>query len=353
MEAHAWALVHGLRARGHDVALIASGDSCGEGELVSVADMAYEAALPWHRYHGTQILNDHLDAIFRRACNVLRSGTFDVVHNNSLHRFPPRYAAATGQPTVTSLHVPPFEALQRAVHDSAAPWALSTTTSAAQLDRWWSGAPAPSARVLPNGIDTNLWPFEAEGDGTAVWAGRLTRTKGAGYAIDAARRAGVPLTLFGTIEDATYFEEEVRPRLGGGIRYGGHLEADALAIELGRASVFVFTPIWDEPFGLAAIEAMSCGLPVAAFASGAVREVVGPAGVFAEPGDVEGLADAIGEAMCLPREAARARVEAEFTLDLMLDRCEALYREARAARPTDRNQLRNYSDYALPAVAAE
>ena len=56
--------------------------------------------------------------------------------------------------------------------------------------------------------------------------------------------------------------------------------------------------------------------------------MLGDAGAFAAPGDVTGLADAIGVALALPRAASRARVEAMFTRDLWLDRCDALYRAA-------------------------
>jgi glycosyltransferase involved in cell wall biosynthesis len=96
---------------------------------------------------------------------------------------------------------------------------------------------------------------------------------------------------------------------------------------MGRASVFVFTPCWDEPFGLVAVEAMACGLPVAAFDRGALREVIGETGYFAPPGDVSALADAITRAIQRPRGAQRDRVETAFTRDRWLDRCEGLYRD--------------------------
>ena len=110
------------------------------------------------------------------------------------------------------------------------------------------------------------------------------------------------------------------------------MEAAALATAIGRASVFVFTPCWDEPFGLVAVEAMACGLPVATFDTGAVREIVGDAGYFAPTGDVAALAEAIAAARQAPRAPQRARVEAMFTRDRWLDRCEALYSDACRAR---------------------
>ncbi|WP_156453647.1 glycosyltransferase, partial [Methylobacterium sp. CCH5-D2] len=142
---------------------------------------------------------------------------------------------------------------------------------------------------------------------------------------------GLPLTLFGPVEEPDYWTQEIAPRLGGAIRYGGHLGGAALAREIGRASVFLFTPCWDEPFGLVAVEAMACGLPVAGFARGAAEEVVGEAGRLVPPGDEAALARAAVEALAIPRAVPRRRVLRLFTRDRWLDRCEALYVRAREA----------------------
>ncbi len=331
MEAHAWHLTRGLMARGHKVHLLASGDSDPSLPLMPIVPQHYETQFDWHRCHGTEALNAHLDTIHLRAVDMVARGGFDVIHNNSLHRFPPRAARALRQPMVTSLHVPPFATLQRAVHDSDCPWHVITVTSAVQRGRWWA-APPETARVVANGIDPDDWPF-APGPGAGiVWAGRIAPTKAPGLAAQAARRAGLPLTIYGAIEDPAYFRAEVAPHLGGEIRYGGHLSGAGLAKAYGEAAAMAFTPVWDEPFGLAAIEAMACGLPVAAFDSGAVREVIGPCGRFATPGDVDGLAAAMLAARKLPRAVSRARVTAMFSAEAMLDGYEAAYRAAIAAR---------------------
>ena len=337
MEAHSWHLARELARRGHDVTLFASGDS-REGlppgvRLHPVVETQYDATYPWHRFHGTDVLTDYLDGAYARTARALLDGDFDVVHNNSLHRFVPRVGVAHGLPTVTSLHVPPFEALRRAVVDGVAPWTRFTVTSDRQKDRWWAGDAPDEAVVLSNGIDPADWPFVAEGDGSAVWSGRITPNKGTHLAVRAARNAGIPLRIFGTVEHRDYFEDEVRPHLGGDITYDGHLTGPDLARRIGRASVLLFTPLWDEPFGLAAIEAMACGVPVACTEMGAVREVIADCGAYARPDDVGDLARAIGRATRVPRARCRARVEALFTIERMVDRTETLYAETVAARP--------------------
>ncbi|WP_281827435.1 glycosyltransferase [Jannaschia rubra] len=340
MEAHSWHLARHLADRGHEVTVFASGDSASgmpAGVRVhAVLPVHYDAEFPWHRYHGTTVLTDHLDHAYARAARDLLRGRFDVIHNNGLHRFIPRLAASEGLPMVTSLHVPPFDVLRRAVHDSVAPWVRFTTTSQVQVRRWWpDGAPA-EASVLSNGIDLADWPYVPQGDGSAVWCGRITPTKGTHLAAQAARLAGVPLTIFGTIEHRDYFEAEVRPHLSSAIRYGGHLAGPALAREVGKASALLFTPLWDEPFGLAAIEAMATGLPVACIDMGAVREVVGDTGTYAPPHDPEALAEALKAAIGMSRPACRARVERHFSVQRMIDRAEDIYTEAIAGRPVRR-----------------
>ena len=111
------------------------------------------------------------------------------------------------------------------------------------------------------------------------------------------------------------------------MQYGGHLQGADLTEAIFRASVLLFTPLWDEPFGLAAIEAMACGLPIAAVENGAIREVAGNVARYAGA-DAGELAEALREAIDIPRRAARERVEGLFTMEGMLVAYEELYGRA-------------------------
>ena len=72
-----------------------------------------------------------------------------------------------------------------------------------------------------------------------------------------------------------------------------------------QADVFVF-PSRTDTFGLVLLEAMACGVPVAAFPAGAPKDVIGnsKAGVLSE-----NLTHAVQEALKIPRKVARARAE--------------------------------------------
>ena len=80
--------------------------------------------------------------------------------------------------------------------------------------------------------------------------------------------------------------------LGTQVRFIGHRQDPRRELEAGH--VFVHFCLI-EGFGLAVIEAMAAGLPVAAFAAGALPELVtsGVEGVLVPPNDLEDLADGI------------------------------------------------------------
>ena len=325
MEAHAWQLATGLSRRGHDVTLFASGDSDPVFTIDPVVDMHYEEVFPWAEHRGSAVLVNHLDAAYAAACERIADGAFDVVHNNSLHRFPLERRWTDRTPTVTSLHVPPYDALHGFVRQSPSSRHRLTVTSSRQLKAWWPNDTPSEVSVLHNGIDVEQWRFGAKGNGTAIWSGRITPNKGTHFAALAARQAGMSLIIYGAIEDPDYWAAKVVPLLSADIRYGGHLDSGQLAKEMAKASICLFTPCWDEPFGLVAAEAMACGLPVAAFDMGAAGEVIGGAGKLAKPGDVDGLARAIQDACLIDRTIARRRAVEMFSQDVWLARCEDLY----------------------------
>ncbi|GBR09543.1 glycosyltransferase [Asaia siamensis] len=326
MEAHSFHLAKGLIARGHDVTLFAAGDSDARFTIDPVLDVHYDRDFPWENARPDPRLYPVLDRAFASACPRIFSNAFDVVHNNSLHRFVMQGAKKSGLPCVTSLHVPPFEAIHGVVRDSLSPTHRATVTSQRQTLCWWPEGTPDTAEIVHNGIDLALWPWSGKRGNHALWCGRITPNKGPHHAIRAARQCGIGLRLFGVKEDDTYFDREIAPLLDEKIIYGGVLDGAGLAEQMREAALLLFTPCWDEPFGLVAVEAMASGLPVAAFDQGATREIIGEeAGRFAPPDDPVALAAAILEALKIDRIIPRRRVEEYFSLSRMVDRYEALY----------------------------
>ncbi len=103
--------------------------------------------------------------------------------------------------------------------------------------------------------------------------------------------------------------------------------SDVLTL-LRDATVAVVPSVWQEGFGLAALEPMSLGRPVVASRAGALPEIVrdGETGLLVPPGDVAALADALRQLLADPAlcrrmgAAGRARVRAEFSLEEQVER---------------------------------
>ncbi len=106
---------------------------------------------------------------------------------------------------------------------------------------------------------------------------------------------------------------------------------DAIWELLPQADLF-FLPSEYESFGLSALEAMACGVPVIASNTGGLPEVVTPdCGVLLAPGDVAGMAKALTELLGDDARrkqmgaAARERAQSRFRREALLPVWEAYY----------------------------
>jgi len=104
-----------------------------------------------------------------------------------------------------------------------------------------------------------------------------------------AKRLNVPLVLAGKVDVTAqrYFEEKIKPDLNGQITWRENVEGPEKAKLLARAKALLFPIQWEEPFGLAMVEAMVSGTPVIASPRGAAPEIVesGVTGFLAEDAD--------------------------------------------------------------------
>ncbi|WP_033925770.1 glycosyltransferase [Sphingomonas sp. 35-24ZXX] len=324
LEMHTFQLARMLRQRGHDVTLFATVRSdpdlgleaiCSETAIAEVG-LAEASDIAFFREHHAYL----------SLMNSLRTRNFDIIQNNSLHYLPVSMADALPVPMVTTLHTPPFCWLESGVR-------LSDTTNHAlvgvsqSIERQWAHVRLLDA-VIPNGIDLDRFAFRpfADADPYLVWYGRIVPEKGLHLAMDAARQVGLPLRIAGPAHAEGYFRDEIGPRLGSYARYEGHLAHADLASLIGGARAFLCSPMWDEPYGLVVAEALACGVPVAAFARGAIPEIIDSrSGVLATPGDSGSLALAALAAMQLDRRACRARAFAICDAEKMIDGYEAIY----------------------------
>ena len=153
------------------------------------------------------------------------------------------------------------------------------------------------------------------------------------------RQLPCQLVLIGDGPDRSNAERLVHERgLTDSVRFLGK-QLDFVEV-LQAADVFLL-PSQNESFGLAALEALACGLPVVASRVGGVPEVIedGVSGFLFAPGDVEGMAASVLKLLKDPAlyrrcsSAARARAVEHFPRSALVDAYEACFRRVLAQRP--------------------
>ncbi|HYN35030.1 MAG TPA: glycosyltransferase [Ilumatobacteraceae bacterium] len=162
----------------------------------------------------------------------------------------------------------------------------------------------------------------------AVYVGRLSPEKHPHDAVAAVARLvrSGRFTELLVVGDGPQREELALSSRGLPVRFIGHVDDRAMIAALLRRADVAIVPSPNETFGLACLEAMACGTPVATVRGGAVHELVtAGSGAVAGPG-IDGLASAIASVFqgsrSLQRVEARSRAE-EFpwrrSVDAMLD----------------------------------
>lgn len=325
LEMHTHLLARSLRDRGHAVTIFASSRSepglgleaiCSETAISTVGTAEAPDVAFFKEHHA-----------YLSLMSELRHRRFDVIHNNSLHYIPVTMADSLPMPMVTTLHTPPFCWLESGIRLCRARNNAFVAVSNAVGKLWNHVLPVDS--VIMNGIDLDRFSFHPAPDTEAylVWYGRIVPEKGLHLAIAATKQVGLSLRIAGPILDEVYFREQIAPHLGADAIHVGHLAHGELAKLVAGARAFMCTPLWEEPYGLVVAEALACGVPVAAFARGAIPDIVDDScGVLAVPDDVESLARSTLAALSLDRRACRRRAEQVCDAGRMIDAYEALYR---------------------------
>lgn len=181
-------------------------------------------------------------------------------------------------------------------------------------------------QILGSGIDINQYDYCDHPNDTLAWVGRISPEKGLEDAVAAAVMAGRPLKIFGKLENLTYWQS-VQPLIAEApvqIDYCGFLSTAELQKSLGQSQALLVTPHWTEAFGIVAIEALACGVPVIAYRQGGPAEIVqlGKTGWLVDPGDVTGLAEAIARIGQIDRRQCRHTAETTYSLTAWGDRFE-------------------------------
>jgi UDP-glucose:tetrahydrobiopterin glucosyltransferase len=182
---------------------------------------------------------------------------------------------------------------------------------------------------LTGGLDLDLYHFQANATNALAWVGRIAPEKGIEDAIAAVDRLGIPLKVFGNIQDQAYWNQVRSQYPNAPIQYGGFLETRDLQAAIGNCQALLLTSHWVEAFGNVAIEALACGVPVISSRCGGPQEIVkeGEVGFLFDIGDVDGLVAAIQRVEIIKRHGCRYVAEREYSLTAFGDRVERWLRE--------------------------
>jgi alpha-1,6-mannosyltransferase len=325
------ALGEGYLAAGHEPVLVIPGRERSD-ELTEQGRVITLPGLPYPGGYRMLVNRPRLIALLNR----LEPDRLEVNDRTTL-RWTGAWARRAGVPSVMVSHESVAGLLGMAGRLLSGPAARLADTLNSRTARHYSQvvcttdwAAAEFARLgvtnlrrVPLGVDLDLFSpaaasaatrerFAADHEVLLVHCGRMSpekRPERSIVALEALLAAGVPVVLV-IAGDGLSRERMERRAQGLPVRFTGFVhDRRALAGLLASADV-VLAPGPVETFGLAALEALSCGTPVVVDAGSALPEVIGGAGVAVQDeAFAEGVLKVLSWPVAQRRQAARQRAE--------------------------------------------
>jgi glycosyltransferase involved in cell wall biosynthesis len=320
-------LAEGLLERGHRVVVFATGDSRTRAELRA----AYEEPR-WPPCPAADL--DHVTWALEEVLDDRRG--FDVVHAHSAVALAcTRLAPAL--PLIYTIHHERDEGLS-ALYQRCP----DATYIAISHDQRHRENALANVTVIHHGLDPSRYECARYPEGDYVcFLGRLARIKGPHTAIEVARRAGRSIRVAGSVHpaDEGWADANLYPALQEShVRHLGPLGPAEKRLLLRNARALLAPLEWNEPFGLALVEAMLSGCPVVAFGRGSVPELVEPEITGFIVDTVDEMVDLIragGPIDGFDRRRCQIRAVERFSRDRMVREHLALYeRVQRRTRAT-------------------
>lgn len=263
-------------------------------------------------YETLPIMGAHLQFALKK---IKADGNFDVIHDHNGYIGPQLMAWASADPDIPPIvhthHGPPFstkEMLAQGLPDNNPYW----EQMAEHMGRCFIVGisetlmrPAPKAlqsHILPpvyNAIDVNHFPFVDKKKDYFITLARFSRDKGQHIAVKLAAKTKSRLRMAGTVAgiessrkllfelanpmsnyrnmtEFKYYSDQIfsytlrYPK----ITFSGNLKGPRKNKFISEAKALLFPIDWEEPFGMAVIEALACGTPVIAMNRGAMPEII-------------------------------------------------------------------------------
>jgi glycosyltransferase involved in cell wall biosynthesis len=344
------ALIPALEELDVDVELFSTGDSTiGATKNHWLYEKGQYEHIHKPNYHALPIA---IAQVLFSLNKVLEDGQFDIIHdhNGFVGPLALAYAREDLPPAIHTLHGPPFTtANQSKSPDNLAMWhqfksvkrlhfvAISKALMATAPQELRALMLAP----VHNAVDMSQFPFVADKSDYFMTLARFHPDKGQALAVNACLELGYKLKMAGNVGDISnpkklllelanplspyrslvdfrYYSDQIFPHLlDGSIENIGEVSGQQKLQFISQARALLFPITWEEPFGMAPIEALACGTPVVAMARGALPEIIehGVNGFLAKnETEFKQYMKRVGE---INPEACRKSVEQKFSAEKM------------------------------------
>ncbi len=305
-------VVHGLTSsltkKGHDVTLFGVGGSTTDATnryWYHQEDQYKHIHRPW--YEALPIVSSHI----LYSLNMIRNaGDFDIIHDHNSFTGPSMMAFADGLPPILHTLHEPFtdeKKVKKGLPDNRMLFEelkhvknmYFNGVSASQLKTVPSTLKKRMVKLVHNGVDLSEYVFNDKKQDYFLSVGRIARDKGQATAAKVCHDLGVKLKFAGTVggvistkkkleaelknpslaasnsPDFRYFRDKIVPYLvPDQIEYLGTVYGERKVKLFANAKAFLSPIAWEEPFGIAIIDALACGTPVVAYNRGAFPEII-------------------------------------------------------------------------------
>jgi UDP-glucose:tetrahydrobiopterin glucosyltransferase len=191
---------------------------------------------------------------------------YDIVHYNMFYPHLLEVGLFFNKPSLLTLHSPADKERISTYKRISERSGLTFVAISERIKYQWDQALGIDIPIINNGINMNHWPLQSSEDRKyLLWAARINNEKNVEAAICLAKHMQLPLMIAGRIVDQCYFDEKVKPHLNSEIQYAGHVTQRELSSLAKRASAHLATAVWQEPFGLTALEMLASGVPIVGF----------------------------------------------------------------------------------------
>ena len=192
---------------------------------------------------------------------------------------------------------------------------------------------------VPPGLDSRREAGSGSGD-FMLSLGRLVRTKGLDYLIEAMKDVDHKLVICGKGPDAKRLQKAIRKAgLGDRVEMKGFVSDEERDRLMGECRFFVM-PSLHESFGLAAVELMSRGRPLVCSDADGLPDTVGEAGYVVPKADSAALAEAMNRMfedreMCETKASKAIEMSRAWDWDIQLPKLEEVYEKTVAGEYTE------------------